>query len=268
MFARPALLPLALLAIQERIPKEPNTESLAAFRFDAAKLEVGRVFQYEHSNIDGTHATRVSLYWAAENRLESLKWSVDWNEATLVVAEMDWKTFSVKSFETYRITEDGARKPLARLDTIDNEIVAGLGGSELRCAVERLPWHSYDFDLSSLNVSLRFLADPEEPLVLGIADAGQGPAGSAFLFKGDVELLYLEDEEREGRVCRKYSVDGPGLADRGGFLWAAKTERPYFVDFELDLPDEPGLTSGKLRFLSSEELGLDEWKSFVVEREG
>jgi hypothetical protein len=263
MLARLAPLALVLVPSQDPTSTKPDTESLEAFEFDAAKLEVGRVFQYEHSNIDGSHATRVSLYWAAEDRLESLKWAPDWDEANLVVAKMDWKTFSVAGFETFRITTSGERRPAASLTIVGHEIMVG----NSRCPIERLPWHSYDFDLASLNVSLRFLTDPEEPLILGIADFVSQPQ-PGFYFKGNIELFYLEDEEREGIPCRKYSLDGPGLEDRGGFLWAAKTDRPHFVDFELDLPDEPGLTSGKLRFLGTDELTLEEWKSFVVEREG
>ena len=139
------------------------------------------------------------------------------------------------------------------LPNVPEAVIAMLASAALGAT-----WSSCSPDFGKQGVIDRF--GQIEPKVLFCADG--------FYFKGNIELLYLEDEEREGIPCRKYSLDGPGLEDRGGFLWAAKTDRPHFVDFELDLPDEPGLTSGKLKFLGTDELTLEEWKSFVVEREG
>ncbi len=266
------LFALALVAMassgrpQETQPSSPTADgpdrsALGALRYDAALADVGRVLHYRHSNVDGTRASRVSLYWAAPNRLESLKWSPGWKGSTLVVADMDWETFSVKGFETFQVAADGKRSSVARLETRDGELVAG--GGSIRCEIESLPWHSYDFDLASLNVSLRFFIDPTAPFTFAIADAIRSPTGVTFGFKGDVEMIFVGEEEREGLTCRKYSIEGPGFEFRGGHLWVAKSERPHFVDFEFDLPDEPGMTSGKLTLLESADLTTAEWQAFV-----
>jgi hypothetical protein len=55
-------------------------------------------------------------------------------------------------------------------------------------------------------------------------------------------------------------LDGPGLEERGGAVWVAHGEDPHLVAFELDLPDEPGMTSGKLEWLRTETLTGEQWQ--------
>ena len=244
----------------------PAGDDLQAFRYVADQQPVGRVLHYRHSNVDGTRASRVTLYVAAEDRIEALKWNPGWTRSTLVVAEMDWKTFSVRSFETTVITTGNERQVLGRLevDADGRSLETRFGGARTRVAVEQRPWHSYDFDLASLNVSMRYLVDPEGRVMLGIMDA----VGGAFGHRGWVELGYEADEERAGIPCRRYALDGPGFSDRGGLLWVSRDEEACFVDFEFDLPDEPGMTSGKLLLLERGELTGEEWEAFVAESAG
>ena len=253
-----------LSAFQEEEPPE-RSDDLAAFHYEPGQLHVGRVLHYRHSNVDGTHGSRVSLYLAGEESLEALKWNPGWDRATLVEAEMDWESFSVRRFRTSVITTGGERQHLGELEALDGgrELVAHFGGREMRCAIAHLPWHSYDFDLASLNVSMRYLIDPEGIVTLGIADARSAAGGPVLAFQGLVELRYEGDEERLDIPCRRYSLDGPGLEDRGGLVWASRDDERHFVDFEIDLADEPGYTSGKLSLLEKGELNAGEWEDFV-----
>lgn len=41
----------------------------------------------------------------------------------------------------------------------------------------------------------------------------------AFRYRGEVDVVYERDEQRDGQLCRKYPVDGPGLEYRGGVIW-------------------------------------------------
>jgi len=257
----PAVLATTVLCVLGEHRSGPRNDG--AFRFDPDLVDVGHVLHYRHSNVDGSRASRVALYWAAEDRIESLKWNPGSSESTLVVAEMDWERFCAASFRTTKFARGQPSREIARLETKGNELVAG--GGALRCEVELWPWHSYDFDLASLNVALRFRTDPEDVLLFGVADVMQRAGSVEFVFRGEVELAYVEDEEREGRPCRKYTIEGPGFEFRGGQLWAAKDAGGHFVDFEIDLPDEPGMTSGKLTLLEEERMTPEEWERFVAE---
>ena len=253
-------------APQEAAREEAPPE-VTSFRYVPGRIEVGRVHRYRKSNLDGTHASEIALYLAAEDRLESLKWHPDDPEATLVVAEMDWPVCSVKRFRTYRLDADGARTLAAELETRERRgLEVRIDGRTLTSPLERFPWHSYDFDFASLNVALRFLAEPEGETAFVIVDPVQGPDGPAFTAKGEVFLSYEEEDEHAGLACRRYTIDGPGLEERGGRLWVARGEETFLAGLEIDLPDEPGMKSGKLLWLENARLTPEEWERFVVER--
>ena len=266
----PWVLLYALRACAAAPQEAARTEAppeVTGFRYEPGRIEVGRVHRYRKSNLDGTHATEIALYLAAEDRLESLKWHPDDPEATLVVAEMDWPVCSVERFHTFRLDADGKRTLAAELETRERrELVAKIEGRTLTSPLERFPWHSYDFDLASLNVALRFLVAPEGETALVIVDPVQGPDGPTFAAKGEVFLSYEAEEEHAGLACRRYTLDGPGLEERGGKLWVARGEETFLAGFEIDLPDEPGMRSGKLLWLENLQLTPEQWERFVVER--
>ena len=130
-------------------------------------------------------------------------------------------------------------------------------GPASACRWSSSPWHTYDFDLASLNVSLRYLEDPEGVVQVGMIDQVRGVLAP----KGFAELAYEGEEERGGTLCRTYWFDGPGMEDRGGRLWVRKSEDPVIVDYEIDLPDESSMRSGKLRLVSTAELTPEEWRA-------
>jgi hypothetical protein len=262
-----AMLTALLAAIVLAAPQDPGvaTRPTGAFRHEPGRIPVGRVHRYQKSNLDGSNPGEIALYLASETRLEALKFHPGVPEAKLVVAEMDWEVASVRAFRTYRLDEHGERTLAAELETSADRkrLVARLGALEFSCPLERFPWHSYDFDFSSLNVALRFLVDPEGETELAIVDPVQGPNGPELVAKGTVVLAYESEEERAGLVCRRYVIDGPGLEDRGGSLWAAKGDEVFLVAFEIDLPDEPGMSSSKLEWLRNETMSAEEWEAFV-----
>ena len=257
-----AVLVLAHGAEQEARSKPPMA---AGFRYEPGRIPVGRVYRYAKSNLDGSNPSEIALYLASETRIEALKFHPGAPEATLVVAEMDWEVASVRAFRTYRLDEHGDRTLAAELETSADRkrLVAKVGGQELSCPLERFPWHSYDFDFASLNVALRFLVEPEGETELAIVDPVQGPQGPELVAKGMVVLAYESVEERAGLDCRRYVLDGPGLENRGGSLWASRGDEVFLVAFEVDLPDEPGMSSGKLEWQRSETMSGEEWEAFV-----
>jgi hypothetical protein len=258
---------LALLAGALQDPAgPPEAPRLASFfRYEAGRIPIGRVHHYRKSNLDGSSPSRVALYLASETRLEALKWHPGEPGATRVVAEMDWEVASARALRTERIDEHGLHTPVAELEaSADRRVLHVKVGEEAHtCALARFPWHSYDFDFASLNVALRFLADPEGEAELGIVDPVHGPEGVRLSAKGTVVLAYEGSEERNGLACRRYVLDGPGLEERGGSLWVARGEEVFLVAFELDLPDEPGMHSGRLEWLRNETLAEGEWLDVV-----
>ncbi len=256
------LAALCLFSYQEPVQAGPAVQG---FRYEPGRIPIGRVQRYEKSNLDGSSPSELALYLASETRLEALKWYPGEPAATLVVAELDWEVCSVRGFRTFRLDEHGTRMLAAELETSADRkrLVAKVGGQEFSCALEHFPWHSYDFDFSSLNVALRFLTEPAGETELAVVDPVHGPGGIELVAKGPVVLAYQGEEERAGLVCGRYLIDGPGLEDRGGSLWVAKGDDVFLVAFEIDLPDEPGMSSGKLEWLRNETKSAEEWEAFV-----
>ena len=236
----------------------------SVFKYDPEKVETGIVYHYVKSNIDGSRSGQVSLYVAAKDRLESLKWHKGGSEATLVIAKIDWNRFSVSKFENWQLRSgtDPLQRGIFAFDKRDNRVVvATFGENELRAKIVNWPWHSYDFDFASLGFTFRHLVDPKKPFKIGITDIVRTEQGPKLADKGLVEIVYQEDVERNGHACRRYSIDGVGLENKGGILWVRKADG-ILVDYEIALPDEPGYVSGKLELTGVERMTEEEWKDY------
>ncbi len=240
---------------------------MKGFQFQGDKFVPGTVYHYEKSNIDGSHKHNISLYLADMDSIEAFKWHSNIPERTLVKAKIDWNIVSASQLETWQLHQDGSRtliaieKHLTESQQIAISVSAGSVQFEQILPIESYPWHSYDFDFASLNVSLRHLIDPLEPFTFGIADPDYEAKEPCFAWKGEVLVSYLSEEDRQGARCRKYSINGSGLKNRGGFLWVSKQEE-HIVDYEIDLPDEPGFTSGKLALQQIERMDESQWQNF------
>ncbi|MCZ6836191.1 MAG: hypothetical protein O7G85_10490 [Planctomycetota bacterium] len=243
--------------------QETPSDTIDAFRFDASKVEVGKAYFYLKSNIDGTRPSNVAHYLPDDHWIESLKWNDDYPGATLVLAKMDWETFSVGRFETYSIDEQGVRSPRVVMteDFENRRVQIEIGDQKMTTAIDHYPWHSYDFDYASLVHTLPHLIDPRSSVVVGRVDLVREPEPT-FTFIGNVEVTYVAEEERGGTMCIKYHVDGEGLEHRGGDLWIDKA-KGHLVDYEIDLPDEPGFKDGKMKLVRIETMTKDEWAQFT-----
>lgn len=255
----PAVLALAGFAA-------PKSDA-AKFRYRSEIVPVGNVYHYAKTNLDGTEPERIVLWVASTDRIEVFKYHPDNPPAALVTADMDWKLFSVKRLESWRIFGDGKRELAATLDMPPQGSpvvvrVPALGRPQPeRVAIEQLPVHVYNFDLSSLNFAFRHLRDPNGSFVVGLADPSFAEKGPAFFYRGRATVAYVADQMRGGVACRAYAINGPGLDNRGGVIWVAR-EGGHFQDVEIALPDNPSWTSFKLRLTKREKMTPEQWETF------
>ncbi|HJU88291.1 MAG TPA: hypothetical protein VJ672_02810 [Gemmatimonadaceae bacterium] len=235
----------------------------SAFEFDSARVPVGRVFHYRKSNRDGTHATRVSVYVANRTRLESLKWENGESEATLVVATMDWPRFSVRCFDAWQLIR--GRPPERRASLTANPEagimrVSMLGDSTV--PVASWPWHSYDFDFASLSAVMPHLRITERAFTFARFDVTwSGDEITGFTNYGEIRVRFVGREYRHGVAARRYSIGGSGLGGTSGHLWADVTQG-HIIEFELPVPDEPGMRDVRLRLEKVVSMTADEWAAF------
>ncbi len=237
------------------------------FRYEPNSVETGVVYQYVKSNIDGSRSGNVTLRVSGPDRIESLKWHSGSSEATLVIAWIDWERFSVRRFQNWHLEagHDPELRGELNYDEATESVVASFGDARLQARIENWPWHSYDFDFASLNFSFRHLVDPKGPFSIGITDIVRTDEGPRLADKGPVDVIYKQETTRNGRLCREYSIDGPGLENRGGLIWVDKTNG-VIVEYEIDLPDEPGFESGKLKLTGIERMSDLDWEAYKVSR--
>ncbi|MDP6512773.1 MAG: hypothetical protein QF878_06275, partial [SAR202 cluster bacterium] len=212
---------------------------MSQLRYQPEKVAVGTAYIYEKSNIDGSHKSDIVQYIASQDSLEAFKWEKGESEATLVTAKMNWDSFSVQGFKSSKIRANGKRIVYVTLDQTEDTnqvVVAGDFRSqkfEQTVIIESYPWHSYDFDFASLNVTLPHYTDPLVPFTFGITDFDYKALGPSISFKGLVTVDFVSEEERHDARCHKYNIDGMGLENRGGTIWIDKIAR-HIVDYEIE----------------------------------
>lgn len=242
-------------------------DSIKKFRYQPEKITTGLVYHYLKTNIDGSRPENVSQYVAANDRLEVLKFHERGERAGLVIAEMDWSTFSVRRLESWQVFAGAERRKFATLKFLPGERAVEISIPLLRTASEKtaikhLPFHVYNFDFGSLNFAFRHLIDPRASFVIGVADPTFKDEGPLFAYRGEATVTYVKDEKRDGVLCRKYRVDGPGLANRGGFIWVDKS-LGHVQDMEIDLPDNPDWQNFKFKLVRTEKMSAAEWDAFI-----
>jgi hypothetical protein len=259
----PARLILAAIAAVIASVAQAQVE---AFHFDAKRVPVGQAFHYVKTNRDGTHAARVSLYVAAVDRLESLKWDEGGTRATLVVAHMDWTRLSVGKFESW-VLERGQPPALkAQLEQSADGREMRLSLGEQRTRIGHWPWHSYDFDFASLSLSMPHLVDAEGSFGFWRTDFVYSDP-PAFAELGEVRLQFEGREMRGGVPVRRYRIGGEGLEGNSGHWWSDAITGTLF-EFELPIPDEPGFRDVRFTLRQAEEMTAASWAAFKREKTG
>ena len=228
--------------------------------------DVATVYEYRKSNWDGTHSSTIYLYIKDSMRLESFKWFKGDKEATLVTADMDWKTFSVRKFENHKLRSEQNPEHIASLITNDkNQVSLELKNVKDSMLLDALPWHSYDFDFAGLSFSWRALKKKDGPFYFHIADVATINGQPKFVNKGTVEVNYIGKEMLDNVQCLKYSIDGAGLENKGGLIWI-DPETSMIRQYKILLPDEPGFTNGMIKLIKTHRMNVDQWKKFMQDR--
>lgn len=231
---------------------------LTAYRFKATSVPAGKVFHYEKSQLDGTHPTRLSVYVAATDRIEALKWDHGGDEATLVQAQMDWPKFSVRRFEAWHLARDMKPELRATLEVDGETLRMSLMSQPVK--LTHWPWHSYDFDFTSLNLTLPHLLEPEGELKFWRTDfVYSDPPVIAEL--GELRLRFDGRETRAGKTVRRYSIGGEALQGATGTWWA-DLRTGLLVEYEMPVGDEPGYDNVRLKLTGMEKMTATRWEEF------
>jgi hypothetical protein len=253
----PWMAALAALLLLLALPAFAQFED---YRYRPGKAPVGRVLHYVKSQRDGSHESLVSVYVPAAERVESLKWERGGTQATLVVATMDWSVFSVREFEAWGLAKDAAGERRATLTVNGDELRMSLMPDALK--LTHWPWHSYDFDFTSLTLTLPHRRHPRRDLSFWRTDFVYAEAPTVAEL-GELTLAFVREENRGGVRAWRYTLGGPGLQGQHGDWWVdARTG--LTIEYELPVGDEPGYADVRFRLESSAAMTPAQWQAFKL----
>lgn len=266
-------VPLVLVALLAAAPAsaKPATSS-KAFKFKGSKLEIGAVYRYEQSDLEGNRPASVLVHVAAKDRVEVVRSEPGSGRADSFVIEVDWdRGGSPARYERWISRKDGGQSRAYTVTFGDGDGTAVFGPEDLKgfrsagvsgpvtVAFDQYPVHSLDTLLATLNVAMRFLADPTKEFEIGLlADAPDPATGAPLVYKGKAKVTFLEDVDRDGKECRKYRIAGPATGEQEGFLWVHK-EQGHLVDLELPVPMLPDQKDAHLSFQGTEAVDETGW---------
>jgi hypothetical protein len=197
---------------------------------------------------------------APVGRVESLKWERGGTQATLVVATMDWSVFSVREFEAWGLAKDAAGERRATLTVNGDELRMSLMPDALK--LTHWPWHSYDFDFTSLTLTLPHRRHPRRDLSFWRTDFVYAEAPTVAEL-GELTLAFVREENRGGVRAWRYTLGGPGLQGQHGDWWVdARTG--LTIEYELPVGDEPGYADVRFRLESSAAMTPAQWQAFKL----
>ena len=224
------------------------------------------LYEYKKSNWDGTHSSRVFLYVADSNKLESFKWSEGDEVATLVTAIIDWNTYSVREFQNHKLKKGFAPEFIARLKGEKN-LKIEVGEMQDSLLISDLPWQSYDFDFAGLSFIWRSLINKKDQFWFHIADVAIINGKPKFINKGKVTVKFSGHEMVNDKQCLKYFADGPGLENKGGHIWV-NPENFMIEQYKIALPDEPGFENGMMQLVTTHKMSPQQWDNFKRNKSG
>lgn len=226
------------------------------------------VYVYQKSNWDGTNASKIYLYVEDSNQLQSFKWHEGEDVATLVTATIDWTTYSVKKFTNHRIAKSKKPQLIAQLEDAGvKKVNIEVGPMHDSLLLTELPWQSYDFDFAGLGFVWRALKNKKDGFYFHIADAALVNGNMRFVNKGRTYVEYKDEVMLDGTKCLLYTVNGPGLENKGGQIWINAGSN-MIEQYKIELPDEPGFENGMLKLLYTKKMNKEEWERFKNEAVG
>jgi len=236
------------------------------YKLRPERIAVGTVYHYVKTNVDGTQPENISLYIVSRDRIESFKFHEKGTRAGLVTADLDLTNFVARKLESRQVFAKDDRKLFATLElSADGKsVIVSIPTAKPEpeiTKIDHLPFHLYNFDLASLNLSFPHLADPKKPFTVGILDPTFKP-DPLVAYKGEMTVTYEKEEQRNGVKTRRYSAEGTGIGGKGT-IWVNK-KLGHIEDMEFDVANNPDWKTFKLKLNKTEKMTADQWQKFIA----
>jgi len=242
--------------------------------YDPQNNNVGRLYYYERSNVDGSKTERVTIFHRDENSVEVYKENGLCKNAALVTATMDWASYSASKITGGQLKPNAEHHEFAFLTWDQPNAILNVhvkfpnGEIKEEAPIRSTPWHLYDFDFASLTLATQHLASKKQDFDFGMALVWTDPkAEDPLTWMGEVKAKYQTEEKRLGRTTKKYVLTGSALKEplstsSEGALWLDAGEG-HIVDAVLPVPNHAGYKDLRLKLLKTSDGGFEEWTGLL-----
>ncbi len=236
--------------------------------------EIGRIYYYERSNIDGSMDERVTVFRRDADQIEVYKENGLCRRAALVTAQLDLETLSAPVITGGALQPGGRHIEFAFLElnpeTGRVDMLVQLPDMEIRddVEIETANWTLFDFDLASFTVATPHLDNPQLGFDFGMALLWADPSADDPLFwMGELTAEHVGQVEHLGVTADEYRLAGSAFeiglsAGEEGRLWL-DGEQGHVVDAIMPVPNHPGYTDFRLRLLKVSDGGEAEWTALL-----
>lgn len=245
--------------------------SAKKFKFKGGKIETGMLYTYDRSDLSGARTGSVLVYVPDKKRVEILRVRAGSGEGQLLTGEMNWDTFTLRTFELWREGRDGGRSRQATgafsaealmMTVEDPALYRGApGATTFSVPLPHIPAHIYSFDFITLGLVLRHFADTSVPVEVGVLTENLkvgAESPNLIVSAGTATVEFVEDVDRDGVSCGKYRIAGSALGGQEGYVWVHK-DKGYIQDAEIPVPPSPDLPDVKITVRSAEKVSEADW---------
>ena len=245
----------------------PADDRSGAYRFDAARDHVGRIYHYLRSNRDGALPEHIHVYRKSRTEVEVYKMVRPCVNAALVTADLDFNLWSATRLVGGRLAPD-ARQDAFAVMTLDPgapriDAVVTLPDQVLRQSLilKSLPWRLYDFDFAEFTVFAQHLRDYERDFSVEMALVLTGPDDGDFLRRLGEAAATAQGLDKARGVYR-YRLEGEAFPEGGALLLDARDG--HVVEVETSTPNHKEYDDFKLVLQRVDDGGAAAWRKLLL----
>ena len=264
-----ALCPLLFFCCASMPFKEKAFDSVSSsldlYSFDkSATADIGAVYHYEKSNIDGSSKADVWIYIASETRTESFKIYPSTKlqgRSDLVIADYDFKIMSAAEINAYFVNSKGERTLNAKAFTADGKKYEFIIGKQKQSVdAGNIPSFNYNFDWCDLGFTYRHIADKKTRFETGVIVPN---SQLKMIYAGKCSFEYRGIENFKGYDCYKYEISGEAFNEKSGNLFA-DSNTGIIIEINMPLRNNPGYNSFLFTLVDKFNFTNDEWNDFIL----
>ena len=246
-----------------KVQVDETTSAASQFEFHESRVPVNSVYHFQISDRQRTYKKEVWLYVADPNHIEAFKLYPGASTTTLVIAELNWDTFSIEAIEQTETSEDLSREITLEMHAIGRNRYL-MDGAEI--PIGHYPVTNHGFDFSDLNFVIRHMVDPRTDVEIGVVSPilyGVGiPLRAELAYTGKLLLRYDGEDTYQGHDVYRYQLGGEGISNSDGYL-LVNQEYGHFEYMEMGVNYHPDFDFFRYELIGTDVMDADEWEAFM-----